>query len=67
VKVLRKCTCGKDLTKDDVKFIGFGFKLPLYNCLFCGSTIVIKSEHESVCITTDAGSNAHLITKPKGE
>ena len=46
-KIIRKCNCGKDLKIEDTKYIGKmdglkGKVVHLFNCNFCGSTLVIK-------------------------
>ena len=47
MKVIKTCSCGKELTKDDVIYIGMQSDiLPLYLCNFCKTTLVIKKENQ---------------------
>jgi hypothetical protein len=62
--VIRLCTCGKELTKDDITFVGCqAFKskvLHLYNCNYCHSTIAIDLEKLRNERTDNAEANIQL-------
>lgn len=48
---LKKCTCGKEQTTKNAKFIGkgdptFGKKMLYFNCLSCNSTFVVLNKKD---------------------